>query len=161
MIPASGRFVAIAITAKIGRHHGKVSRQLRRHLPPHQMGFRITVQQQKRRATPAGNKVDRSARGFPREPFKPRKKLRCSSIPIRLFRESLSASKRIPPRNNHARAQRCRFLEQISPRIVSHRFDPPASPPLSLLTYTFTSPDARREFSPLRIWWHRHSCLCA
>src|SRR6266699_7259968 len=150
MISATRRFAAVPVPAKIGRHHRKVSRQLRRNLPPHQMGFRITVEQQKRRAAPAGNKVDRSVRGFPRESFKPRKKLRCSSIPIRLFRESFSASKRIPPRNNHAHAQRCRFLEQISPRIVSHSFDPPESPPLTLLTYTFTCPHASREFSGSR-----------
>src|SRR5437899_490593 len=102
------------------------------------MGFRITVEQQKRRAAPGGYKVDRGARGFPRESSKPRKQLRCSGIPIRLFRESFSASKRIPSRNNHPHAQRGRFLEQISTRIVSHNFDPPEFPLPSLLTYTFT-----------------------
>src|SRR5712692_11467344 len=74
IFPVRG-FAAVPVTAEIGCNHRKLLGQLRRNFAPLDVRLRITVEKQKARSVPAGDKVDRGARGFRRKFLEPRKKI--------------------------------------------------------------------------------------
>src|SRR6266851_4020605 len=124
IFPVRG-LAAVPIPAEIGCNHRKLLGKLLRNPAPLDVRLRITVEKQKARSVPAGDKVDRGARSFRRELLEPRKKISVGRLLIRLLRDQCCAGQYTARRSNRAYAQSGCLLKEIAPGIVSHDFDPP------------------------------------
>src|SRR5712691_8269581 len=105
---------AVPIPAEIGCNHRKLLGKLRRNPAPLDVRLRITVEKQKARSVPAGDKVDCGARGFRRKFLEPRKKISIDRFLIRLLRDQCCAGKYTAGGSNRAYAQSCCLFKKIS-----------------------------------------------